>query len=148
MINFIATTFLPARVITSGIDLYPQGEGFDVKVNQLVEYSERRQLLAGLGFILIVAFLVRLYLAVAFPSIHWPDEIFQYLEQAHRLVFKYGAIPWEFREGTRFWLVPGFLAGPLKLSDVVNLSQPPAYLFLVAASLSAFSLSVVVVGFL
>jgi len=119
-----------------------------MKVNRSVEYRERRQLIAGLGFILVVAFLVRLYLAAAFPSIHWPDEIFQYLEQAHRLVFKYGVIPWEYRDGTRSWLVPGFLAGLLKLSDVLNLSQPPAYLFLVAASLSAFSLSVVVIGFL
>jgi hypothetical protein len=85
---------------------------------------------------------------MGFPNIHHPDEVFQYLEQAHRLVFKYGVIPWEYREATRSWLVPGFLAGLLKSSDIFGLSQPGAYLFSVAAILSVFSLSIVLIGFL
>jgi hypothetical protein len=40
----------------------------------------------------------------------WPDEIFQSLEPAHRLVWGYGIVPWEFRVGARSWLLPGFLA--------------------------------------
>jgi len=109
---------------------------------------ERRQLLAGLALILAAAFLLRLYFAVCFPNIISDDEVFQYLEQAHRLVFKYGIVPWEYRDGMRSWLVPGFLAGPLKISDIFGISQPGIYLFLVAATLSALSLSVVLVGFL
>ena len=102
---------------------------------------------SGLAVILLLAFVLRLYFALAFPNIHHDDEVLQYLEQAHRLVYKYGVIPWEYREGARSWLVPGFLAGLLKLSDIVGLSEPVVYLSLVAAVLSALSLSVVVVGF-
>jgi hypothetical protein len=32
------------------------------------------------------------------------------LEQAHRLVFGYGYIPWEFKDGVRNWLFPWFLS--------------------------------------
>ena len=109
---------------------------------------EQRQLLTALAVILVVAFLLRLFVAVKFPNINHPDEVFQYIEQAHRLVFKYGVIPWEFRDGVRSWLVPGFLAGLLKIFASLGVSQPSIYLFLVAATLSALSLSVVLVGFL
>jgi hypothetical protein len=58
-----------------------------------------------------VALAARIAAAVSLPNVAWPDEIFQTLEQAHRLVFGYGVIPWEFREGARSWLLPGALAG-------------------------------------
>ncbi len=116
--------------------------------DKIFNFHDRRQQLAWLAVILAAAFALRLYIALRFPNIHHADEIFQYLEQAHRLVFKYGVAPWEYREGTRSWLVPGFLAGILKLSDVLGLSFPGFYLFLVAATLTALSLSVVLVGFL
>ena len=54
------------------------------------------------------------------PSVHHPDEIFQYLEQAHRLVFGYGYVPWEYRDGMRSWLVPGLLAGPMWVGSLVG----------------------------
>jgi GPI mannosyltransferase 3 len=125
-----------------------------VKSNQRAEHAiscsvfSRRQLFAGLTVILFVAFLLRLYFALRFPNIHHDDELLQYLEQAHRLVFKYGVVPWEYREAARSWLVPGFLAGLLKLSDILGISEPSVYLFFVAACLSALSLSAVLVGFL
>ena len=52
--------------------------------------------------------------ALAFPNVVWPDEIFQTLEQAHRLAFGYGIVPWEFRAGARSWLLPGLLAGAME----------------------------------
>ena len=102
----------------------------------------------GLAVMILLAYLLRLYVSLDFPNIHHPDELFQYLEQAHRLTFGYGIIPWEYREGTRSWLLPGSLAGLMKFSDSLGFSRPDAYLFLIAAVLSALSLSVVVVGFL
>ena len=48
---------------------------------------------------------------------HHPDETIQYLEQAHRLVFGYGVVPWEFRYGIRSWLIPLALAGPMQLGE-------------------------------
>ncbi len=57
--------------------------------------------------------------AVLWPGIHYPDEVMQSLEQAHRLVFGSGLVPWEFRDGARSWLLPGMLAVPMWLGDAV-----------------------------
>lgn len=105
-------------------------------------------LYAGLVVLLLAAFLLRLYGYLNYPSIHHPDELFQYLEQAHRLTFGYGIIPWEYREGTRSWLLPGALAGLMWICDSLGFSSPDAYLLLIAAVLSVLSLTVVVAGFL
>ncbi|MBM4185570.1 MAG: hypothetical protein FJ207_15345 [Gemmatimonadetes bacterium] len=75
---------------------------------------DRRAALA-LGIVLFFAMGLRLTVAVSWPSISWPDEIFQTMEQAHRLVFGYGVIPWEFRTGARSWLLPGTLAAAMEL---------------------------------
>lgn len=77
----------------------------------------RRDRLA-LAAILALALALRL-VALAFPSIHHPDEIFQYLEPAHRLVFGYGVVPWEFKFGIRSWLLPLLLAGPMALGEAI-----------------------------
>ncbi len=50
-------------------------------------------------------------------SAHHPDETIQYLEQAHRLVFGHGVVPWEFRYDIRSWLIPLALAGPMQLGE-------------------------------
>jgi GPI mannosyltransferase 3 len=60
----------------------------------------------------------RLYDAVAQHGMFWPDEIFQSLEQAHRLAFGYGMLPWEFVEGARSWVFPGILGAVLKLGSI------------------------------
>ncbi|WP_419827759.1 hypothetical protein [Sphingomonas sp.] len=63
---------------------------------------------------LIVALGLAFRLALlATPRSYFPDEIFQYLEAAHRLVFGVGVVPWEYRFGIRSWLVPLLLAGPM-----------------------------------
>ncbi len=110
--------------------------------------DSRLVLYFGFLGILIIAFSLRLYGFLSYPNIHHPDELFQYLEQAHRLVFGYGIVPWEFRDGTRSWLFPGFLAGLMKLSAGLGYSQPEAYGVLIASVLSVLSLSVVLSGFL
>ena len=43
-------------------------------------------------------------------GVFWPDEVHQSLEQAHRLVFGYGFVPWEYQLGARSWILPGLLA--------------------------------------
>ena len=75
------------------------------------------------------ALVVRVAVALAFPNVAWPDEIFQTQEQAHRAAFGFGIVPWEFRDGARSWLLPGALAvlyrlaGPLyREAGVVVLS--------------------------
>ena len=73
---------------------------------------ERLALLA----VLALAFALRAGSALALPNIYWPDEIFQTLEPAHRLLFGSGVVTWEWRTGARNWLFPGFLAGVMQLS--------------------------------
>lgn len=58
----------------------------------------------------IFVFLYRFIIAFNFLNLMWPDEIFQTLEQAHRLIFHKGYLPWEFSEGVRNWIFPGFLS--------------------------------------
>jgi GPI mannosyltransferase 3 len=44
------------------------------------------------------------------PGYHGHDEVFQTLEQAHRLVFGNGLVPWEFVYGAISSVLPGALA--------------------------------------
>lgn len=62
-------------------------------------------------------------LAVVDQGMVWSDEIFQTVEQAHRLAFGYGLVPWEFQQGARFWLWPALLALPMKLLAAVGVHR-------------------------
>jgi hypothetical protein len=90
--------------------------------------------------VIVAAFGLRVLVAYGMPNLVWPDEVFQSQEQAHRLVFGYGIIPWEFREGARSWMVPGFLALVMQVTSWFA-SSPAAYLTTCAAALSAISLA-------
>lgn len=72
-------------------------------------------------------------------GILWPDEIYQSLEPAHRLVFGYGFIAWEFLEGARSWALPGLVAGLLELARLLGLDRPDQYLLLVRAAFAVAS---------
>ena len=77
--------------------------------------------------VLAMAFVARAVIALSGDFVLHPDEIMQYLEPAHRLVFGNGVIYWEYFYGARSWLVPGLVAGVLKLFDIVGLGQPAWY---------------------
>ncbi|MGZ6079420.1 MAG: hypothetical protein ACXWK4_01305 [Myxococcaceae bacterium] len=70
---------------------------------------------------------LRGWLAVSDQGIAWPDEIYQSLEPAHRLVWGRGWVPLEFREGLRTWALPGLVAGLLELLRALGLSRPALY---------------------
>ena len=74
--------------------------------------------------VLALAFVVRAGIALSGDFVLHPDEIMQYLEPAHRLVFGNGVTYWEYFYGARSWLVPGLVAVVLKLFDIVGLGQP------------------------
>ena len=92
--------------------------------------------------VLALAFAVRAAVALSGDFIIAPDEIMQYLEQGHRLVFGNGVIYWEFFYGARSWLVPGLIAGVLTLFDAVGLGQPAWYVDGVKLVFCAISLLV------
>src|SRR6266446_3947872 len=76
---------------------------------------------------LILAFVLRLGCAILFRNVNHTDEIFQYMEPAHRLVFGYGLVTWEFREGGRSFLVPAAIAAIMKAAAAFS-NDPSAYL--------------------
>ena len=81
-------------------------------VTNRLEATGWRRLPQAFWLILVVAVGLRLF-AVTLYGTHHPDEAFQYLEQAHRLVFDYGLVPWEFRYFIRSWLIPLMLSVPM-----------------------------------
>ena len=92
--------------------------------------------------VLVLAFVVRFAVGLATDSVLQPDEVMQYLEQAHRLVFGPGMIPWEYDYGTRSWAAPLFIAGVLEPLRLMGLDAPQIYQPTVKAVLCAASLAV------
>ena len=91
---------------------------------------------------LALAFAVRAAVALAGDFVLHPDEFMQYLEPAHRLAFGNGVVYWEYFYGARSWLVPGAVAGVLKLFDAVGLGQPWWYVDGVKLVFCALSLAI------
>ncbi|RKH40192.1 hypothetical protein D7X12_21530 [Corallococcus sicarius] len=93
--------------------------------------AERRLGLVLLGLVLALGAGLRLHRALHDDGIYWPDEVYQSLEPAHRLVYGYGLIAWEFVEGARNWALPALVAGVLGLGRLLGLDEPSGYLALV-----------------
>ena len=92
--------------------------------------------------VLALAFAARAFVALSGDFALHPDEIMQYLEQAHRLVFGNGIVHWEHFYGARPWLVPGLIAGVLAAFDAVGLDRPVWYVGGVELAFCALSLAV------
>ena len=92
--------------------------------------------------VLALAFAARACVALSGDFALHPDEIMQYLEQAHRLVFGNGVVHWEQFYGARSWLAPGLIAGILALFDAVGLDRPVWYVGGVKLVFCALSLLV------
>ena len=95
-----------------------------------------------LPLVLALAFAARAAVALSGDFVVHPDEIMQYLEPAHRLVFGSGVTYWEYFYGARSWLVPGTVAGVLLLFDAVGLGQPSWYIGGVKLLFCAISLAI------
>ena len=74
--------------------------------------------------IFAVSFLARIYASSTSIAQIYPDEIFQTLEPAHKLVFGRGITYWEFKVGARSWFLPGIIAGIYKILDVFGIKDP------------------------
>ena len=96
--------------------------------------------------LLLVAFALRAGLALAYPTLDWPDEVFQTTEPAHRLAFGNGVATWEWREGTRNWALPAVLSGIMRVTAWTGAGSS-GYLRAIAFILGALSLTVVWFGY-
>lgn len=96
--------------------------------------------------IFALSLFVRIYASMTSIAQVYPDEIFQTLEPAHKLVFGRGITYWEFKFGARSWFFPGILAGVYKILDLIGVRDPLSINIGVKIFLSIFnSLAVSVV---
>ncbi len=94
-----------------------------------------------LGTALVVGAGLRLYAAATDDGIYWPDETYQSLEPAHRAVFGYGLVPWEFVEGARHWATPGFIAALLFACKLIGLASAAQYVTVVKGVFALIAVS-------
>src|SRR5690554_2662704 len=71
---------------------------------------------------------MRLYWGLGAHGVYHPDEIYQAIEPAHRLIYGFGLQAWEWEFGARNWSLPAMLAGVLGAARVVGLDKPETYL--------------------
>lgn len=98
----------------------------------------------SLSIILTLAFIAREAILVFLPAPWRPDEIFQYLEPAHKLVYGTGIVTWEWTSGIRSWLMPGFVADLMKLGQFLKIDNQVIF---VRSCFAFFSLQVVAAFF-
>lgn len=104
-----------------------------------------RQARWWLAAILALAVVLRVWTFRPY-GLHHPDELYQYLEQAHRLIFGQGIIPWEYKAGMRSWLPPLLLSLPMRLGEAISPGGQLAVI-LTKASVAAISLAPVVAAY-
>jgi hypothetical protein len=101
---------------------------------------------SGLAVVMLTAVAVRLWVVATQTYVVFPDETFQYLEPAHRLLFGSGVITWEFLDGIRSWFLPAILAAVIWLVSLIS-PHPEAYVGVLRTMCVLASLSVPFVGY-
>ncbi len=96
----------------------------------------------ALAAILLLAFILRVGVAVLSPNMEVSDETFATREAAHRLAYGYGLINPDWREGLRSWVFPAFLAGVMRATGWMG-AGPSGYLLGIVIVLSLISLTTV-----
>ncbi|MBS0640934.1 MAG: mannosyltransferase, partial [Proteobacteria bacterium] len=89
---------------------------------------------------------VRAAAIIQSPSMQHPDEVFQYLKQAHRLRTGAGLVTWACVVGARSWLLPAVASGVMTTGSPF-VAAPSAPLAAVAILLCLMSLCSVVCGY-
>jgi GPI mannosyltransferase 3 len=100
----------------------------------------------ALPMLLLAAFAIRAAVVLTQTYVIYVDETFQYFEQGHRLAFGSGLLPWEFQDGARSWLLPGLIAGVMRLVGLLS-DNPLVHVRLIRLLCVSLSLAVVLVGF-
>jgi len=106
-------------------------------------HTDNKESKSILWLIIAAGAVARIITALISDNINHPDEIFQVLEQAHRVVFGYGIIPWEYRLAARSWLVPGIMTIFLYPFKILGLDNPAIYIPGIKIIMSLISLSVI-----
>ena len=78
----------------------------------------------GTAAVLAASFLLFMMVRQSTRYMAFPDEIFDYMEQAYRLVHGYGTPTWTFELGIRSWIFPGLLAGAMWVGSLFGGNEP------------------------
>ena len=97
----------------------------------------------AMGLVLACALGLRIWAALAPVQDYYPDELYQYLEQGHRLAFGYGYVPWEYDWGIRSWVLPSLIGGVLAGVDRIGFGEPDVYRPLLVCIALALSMTLV-----
>lgn len=89
---------------------------------------------------MLIGLVLRIRTVFTDDGIYWPDEIYQSFEPAHKLVFGYGIMPWEFISGARSWAMPALIAMVLKLTSLFGGHTPNVYISVVKLVFCAVSM--------
>ncbi|XP_049820403.1 GPI mannosyltransferase 3 [Aethina tumida] len=92
--------------------------------------------------VLLIFLSVRIIGAFFVQTYFVPDEYWQSVEVAHKIVFDYGFLTWEWALGIRSYIYPLIIAGFYKLLEIVGLDNPLALIYgpkVLQALLSAYS---------
>ncbi|MDD9875047.1 MAG: hypothetical protein OXU22_05865 [Gammaproteobacteria bacterium] len=122
--------------------LHPPSPSRQAKVANKPPYPQPEAVWALLPLVLLAAFVLRAAVALTGDFLLHPDEVMQYLEPAHRLVFGNGVAFWEYFYGARSWIMPGLVAGVLYLCKLTGLDSPHAYIAVVKLFFCALSLMI------
>ncbi len=96
---------------------------------------------SALPLVLAAGFAARIAVGMSTDTVLMADEVYQYLEQAHRLVFGAGIVPWEYVYGMRSWLPALAIAGVLQACAFFGFEQPFVYQTATIVFLSAVSMA-------
>lgn len=96
-------------------------------------------------FVAFCAVLTRFYALYATRGVLHPDNLYQLLEPAHRFVFGYGIIPWEYVLGMRSWLQPLLIAGIFKIGLLFGVWDIESLILINRAVMVVFSLALLYV---
>ena len=108
----------------------------------LFSYEPDGDLWRGFFPCLFAAFLLRVVAGLSGDWIVRADEVYQYLEQAHRMVFGYGQVPWEYQLGLRSYFLPAFSASILWVCKGLGFEHPGFYIPAVKIAHSLVSLTI------
>ena len=103
--------------------------------------------MSDIAWLVLFAVALRVVIALAVPYVSYHDAIYQTLEPAHKLAFGTGLLPWEFVLGIRSWLLPGILAGLMRVGALMG-ATPDAVLFPGTLFMASASCAPVICGYL
>ncbi|NHJ49034.1 MAG: phospholipid carrier-dependent glycosyltransferase [Asgard group archaeon] len=71
----------------------------------------------------LIAFTIRVFVAIFSKGYIHPDEHYQSIEVAYDTVFGLGRIPWEFEDGIRSWFYPGIVVVIFKSLKFIGITD-------------------------